>query len=645
MEQPSSSQFNEVPFTEQFQQIKLLKESDSIQISQIHGLSSDHYFIMMVFKKLQSIDKDTFIKNISNLSSIKYPSIFSIIAFEYNNKTTNLPTIFFHGADIQSVKCFEKNDALSNKTLQFKIISAAAFTIHYLWTKQIDIDSICTDDILITKNNEPVIIVSNIFSNSRQDVLKSLGDIIKSVCSINTDETQTSSKEITSNHANDSHHLYMNLYSLCNSSINSNLAMDDIIDYLISSDLDALVDFPHEVEPFILHLFSQSLSEKAVFQLYKKASFQEIRINELTSMVEDLSSEVNELNKLVSHLQQDDNKIESISKEADNIQKKLNGSLSIIQSIIEPGYRIEIPIDNTSIGIFAYLINSQKTPFDRLIVPSQSSGDIYCIIDPDSPGNYSSGSGDYEWVQFEFQDPISVVSFKIKSAHRAFLKTWGLIAYDGDGNEIILYKKKDDPTLNGKYKEITINFKAIEAKRFRIEKFGENWAGTNFMRIKNFEFYSDDPQYLGGVFKTLLERCGGDPHKADVIITASNFDFQRFHLLSPARSLCTLYDEEPPWFQVELNHGRAIIHGYRFQILNNFPINRWQLAASNDSKKWDVIHESEISQSQSTPLSIFGCYSQTPYKYFRFINTSDNSNDDIKLRLRHFDIFGIYLSD
>ena len=43
---------------------------------------------------------------------------------------------------------------------------------------------------------------------------------------------------------------------------------DDIIDYLILSDLDAFADFPHEVEPFILHLFSQSLSEKAVLQLY-----------------------------------------------------------------------------------------------------------------------------------------------------------------------------------------------------------------------------------------------------------------------------------------------------------------------------------------------------------------------------------------
>lgn len=641
MEQPSSSQFNEEPFPEQFQQIKLLKESDSIQISQIKGISSSQYFIMMVFKKLQNIDKDTFIKNISSLSSIKYPSIFSIVAFEFHNETNNLPTIFFNGPDIQNIKCIEKNDISSNKSIQFKIISAVAFTIHYLWTNQIEVDSINADDIFITKNDEPIILVTNILSNLRQNVLKSFGEIIKSVCSINIDEIQANQKD----YINDSNYLYINLYSLCNSNISSNYSMNDIIDYIISADLNTLVDSPQEVEPFILHLFSQSLSEKAVLQLYKKAAYQDIRINELTSIVEDLSNEVNDLNKLVSHLQQNDNKIESISKEADNIQTNLNKSLSVIQSIIDPGYRVEIPINNTSVGIFAYLISSQKAPFDRLVVPSQSSGDVYCIIDPDSPGNYSSGSGDYEWVQFEFKEPISVLSFKIKSAHRAFLRTWGLIAYDDDGKEIILYKKKDDPALNGKFKETTINFKAIEAKKFRIEKFGKNWAETNFMRIKNFEFYSDDPQYIGGVFKTLLERCGGDPHKADVLITASNFDFQRFHRINPERSLCTLYDEEAPWFQVELNHGRAVIHGYRFQTLNNFPISKWQIAGSNDNQKWDTIHENEISQSQTTPLMIFGCYSHTPYKYFRFINTSDNPNDDIKLRLRHFDIFGIYLSD
>ena len=74
-------------------------------------------------------------------------------------------------------------------------------------------------------------------------------------------------------------------------------------------------------------------------------------------MVEDLSSEVKKNNKLVSQIKKDDNKIKSISKEEGNIQKKkkikINGSLSIIQSIIEPGFQIEIPIDNSLIGIFS----------------------------------------------------------------------------------------------------------------------------------------------------------------------------------------------------------------------------------------------------------------------------------------------------
>ncbi|KAK8895054.1 hypothetical protein M9Y10_023496 [Tritrichomonas musculus] len=642
MENHLSNQFSEKPFPEKFQQVNILKESNLVQISQIMGLSTSQHFIMMTFKNLQNISKETFIENISKLISIKYPSIYPIIAFEYHNEDTNLPTLFFNGVDVQNAKCIEKDNVSSNKTAQFKVISAIAFSIHYLWTQNIELDSINLDNILMIGDYNPVILITNIFSTSRQDVLKSYGEIIKSVCSESFNNSQLNNDKSSNDYSGN---LFTNLYSLCNSNFLSVYAMNEIIDHLISFDLNSLVESPQDAERFLTHLFSESLSEKAVLQLYKKASLQELKINELTSMIENLNDEVCELNKLVISLKQDENKINSISKEADQIQEKLNGSLSIIKNIIEPGYRVEIPISNSANGIFAYLINSQKSPFDHLVVPSQSSGDIYCIIDPDSPGNYSSGSGEYEWIQFEFKEPITALSLKIKSAHRAFLKTWGFIAYDEDGKEVILYKTKDDPTLNGKYKETIINFKAIEAKKFRIEKFGENWAGTNFMRIKNFELYSDDPQYIGGIFKTLLERANGDPHKADVLITASNFDFQRFHLLSPARSLCTLYDQEPPWFQVELNHGRAIIHGYRFQILNNFPIDKWQVAGSNDKENWDIIHESEISQSQSTPISIFGVYSQRPYRYFRFINASENLNDDIKLRLRHFDIFGIYLSD
>lgn len=642
MENHLTNQFSEKPFPEKFQQVNILKESNLVQISQIKGLSTSQYFIMMTFKNLQNISKETFIENISKLISIKYPSIYPIIAFEYHNEDTNLPTLFFNGVDVQNAKCLEKDNISSNKTAQFKVISAIAFSIHYLWTQNIELDSINLDNILMIGDYNPVILITNIFSTSSQDVLKSYGEIIKSVCSESFNNSQLNNGKSSNDYSGN---LFTNLYSLCNSNFLSVYAMNEIIDHLISFDLNSFVESPQDAERFLTHLFSESLSEKAVLQLYKKASLQELKINELTSMIENLNDEVCELNKLVISLKQDENKINSISKEADQIQEKLNGSLSIIKNIIEPGYRVEIPISNSANGIFAYLINSQKSPFDHLVVPSQSSGDIYCIIDPDSPGNYSSGSGEYEWIQFEFKEPITALSFKIKSAHRAFLKTWGFIAYDEDGKEVILYKTKDDPTLNGKYKETIINFKAIEAKKFRIEKFGENWAGTNFMRIKNFELYSDDPQYIGGIFKTLLERANGDPHKADVLITASNFDFQRFHLLSPARSLCTLYDQEPPWFQVELNHGRAIIHGYRFQILNNFPIDKWQVAGSNDKENWDIIHESEISQSQSTSINIFGVYSQRPYRYFRFINASENLNDDIKLRLRHFDIFGIYLSD
>ncbi|OHS99634.1 hypothetical protein TRFO_33868 [Tritrichomonas foetus] len=397
------------------------------------------------------------------------------------------------------------------------------------------------------------------------------------------------------------------------------------------------------VELFLSKIFTESLSEQSLLQLYRKSNQQQRQINELSSTIENLTEELREMSQIIFKLQNNQNQIQEVTKKAIDLDENVKQKLSILKSLIDPIHRIEIPLDNSRNGIFAYLINNQTSKFDRDLVPSQSSGDVYCIIDENNPGNFSSGSGDYEWVQFEFKEPISLVSFMIRSAHRAFLKTWNLVAYDDHENEIILYQTKDNPSLNGKNKEVILNVKAYKAQTFRLEKLGENWAGTNFMRIQQIEFYSDDPKYLGGVFKTLLEEAGGDPHKADVFITSSNFDFQRFHKLSPSRSLCTLYDQDSPWFQVELTKGFAIVHGYRIQILDNFPIYKWQLIGSNDKENWDVIHEVSISQNDCSSLMIFECNSKLPYSTFRFLNTMENKNDDLKLRLKHFDIFGIYL--
>lgn len=603
--------------------LNIIKESESIIIATSN-------YLHLTFKSLKNeFTEETFNEKVSLLSDINFNPILSINSYQYDNSISHLPTILLNIPHKMSAL----DTSRLTPTLRFKILLNLIFTFRFFIEKGIKLDPFTIDNILISADNTPYLYVTN-FTNSNEDnVFQSIVSLIKTLCS-NSNESEMTFV----------HNFYSELYSTFQNSHYNLSSIEGILDTFITSDLTTLTDNAEDAEEYLGQLLYQSFSAKGLLKLYRNAISQKRRINELNESIESIENEMRELNGLVMSVKRDDSRIDQLTIQSQEFQTKLDQSISLFQTLSSPTSRFEIPLETVANGIFATLINSQKSRFDHLVVPSQSSGDVYFIIDQNSTGNYSSGSGDYEWVQFDFKEPISIVSFQIQSAHRAFLKNWAVVAYDEDGGEITLYKTENDPALNGVDNKVYKTVKAVEAKSFRIEKFGCNWSGTNFMRIKNFEFFSDDPKYKGGVFKSLIEKANGDPHKADVYITASNFDFKRFHKICPSRSLCTLYDETQPWFQVELTCGRAIVHGYRLQMLTNFPLSCWRLAGSNDKENWDTIHDAEVPANKTAPILLFNCSSQTPYKYFRFINT-ENANDDLKLRLKHFDIFGVYLSD
>lgn len=377
--------------------------------------------------------------------------------------------------------------------------------------------------------------------------------------------------------------------------------------------------------------------------------FQTQNIVELTTVNRSLTNEITSLRKIVYKGKTNDNKINEIEQRLNLLEQRNERLTEALSGFMDKDQLITLPLDNQNNGILAYLINSQDSFFDKTVVTRQSSGDVWEIIDENTFTNYSSGSGDYEWVQFEFPEEISVTSFYIKSAHRSFLRTWNFVAYDNQSTRIVLHEAVDDQTLNGKYKETKINVKATSARVFRIEKNGPNWSNTNFFRLKHVELYSDNPKYLGGVFKTLLKESNGDSHHAKVNVTASNFDFRHFHEVNPSKSLCTLDDPELPWIQFELTKGKAVITGYRMQQLTNWPFGSWSVQGSNkgktDSDDWTVIHRVNTEE-KFKDVIVQSCRSDGAFKYFRLVcETPPPDNDVLKLRLRHFDIFGSYIPD
>jgi hypothetical protein len=204
-----------------------------------------------------------------------------------------------------------------------------------------------------------------------------------------------------------------------------------------------------------------------------------------------------------------------------------------------------------------------------------------------------------------------------------------------------LYSTKDNQDLNGPGKEVTIDVFPTVSRVFRLDKQGRNWAGTNFVRVKNIELFSDDPDFAGGVFKTLVAQAKGDPHHADVVVSASNFDFQRVHELSPSRSICTLFDQDQPCLQFEIVNGRVIIQGYRMQQLSGFGFEKWSVQGSNDGAEWIVLDRRDSSDDML--VKMYRCDTHLAVKFVRLVSEEESDGDDVKLRLRHFDVFGIYL--
>lgn len=215
------------------------------------------------------------------------------------------------------------------------------------------------------------------------------------------------------------------------------------------------------------------------------------------------------------------------------------------------------------------------------------------VIDPNSRNNDSSGDAEIAWIQFEFPRAITVTGFRIQSAHRAFLRTWSFMALDREGHRTVLYSVVDDARLNGTGNALRADVRATSSRIFRIEKRGVNWNDTGFFRVKNVELFS--VEFPDGVFKTLVGRVH-DPHRADVLVTASNFDFQDYHRMGTDRALCTLADSGHPWIQWELTRGMAVVQAYRMKQIEGQLVDLWSLQASNDAADWTVIDRRENPQ-------------------------------------------------
>ena len=313
-----------------------------------------------------------------------------------------------------------------------------------------------------------------------------------------------------------------------------------------------------------------------------------------------------------------------------------------------PSQDIIVKFDSTH-GVIDLLKNS-KSSFDKVVIASQSSGDIYQIINPSSPDRYTSSSDGNSWIQFYFPEPLKLQGIVLTSSRNHFIKSWRFVCIDEYGVKKTIYENDNESKLNESHGELTVTFPAVTSSIFRIEQAGPAWDGENAISLKNVEFKAKGNQYQNGVFASMLEECGGIPHRTKVLISSNDFDFETFHIISTENCIQTYSKPSPSWFQVEFTQGSLRTFGYRIKRNQQMLLRGWSLRATNDPtqplNKWDVIHNvTELIEGELKTISTFKCKSKRFYKYFRIVQEKECWDGSNALEFCHFDLFGHYRED
>lgn len=304
-------------------------------------------------------------------------------------------------------------------------------------------------------------------------------------------------------------------------------------------------------------------------------------------------------------------------------------------------------VSDTEIGILRYLQLCQKSNFKRKFFSSQSSAELFGIVNPDSQNYYGSPDKGDAWVQFEFPCEVTVYAFLIQSYLSCFIKSYRMISINEDFSETVLYSTNAETGLKGELKEVVHRLeKPVKTRKIRFEQTGRSWTDKNFIGIKRMDFRTN--QCEGYYLEHLMKCVGGDPHKIPVQITSRYFDVYSFTMMNPSSYICTFDSPSPSWFQVEIAEGRVSVVGYRIKRHEALKIRSWTIRGSNDPTleldKWTEVDRVE-EEKEGPLLKTYRCKKSSPFKFIRLVMAGPGWNDRDYLAFWHFELFGDYIID
>ena len=287
----------------------------------------------------------------------------------------------------------------------------------------------------------------------------------------------------------------------------------------------------------------------------------------------------------------------------------------------------------------------EKNHFDHFFIASQSSCDIYNLIDPNTEDSFCTPAYSKHVIEFELEKKVTINGMKIYSSFKYFPKSFN-IEIDGE----IVFTTKNAEELNGKNKEMVINFNQKRTNKIKFIKIGPNWdKNTEYVMIKRIELLSNESEYSNGVFAALVNKSENkDPHKSRVFITSTNYGFNSFYSGKISGNTSTL-NELNSWFQIEFTHGCAFLTGFLLERGHQYESKNFKIVGTDDIRNpidsWITlieINEKTLNDHRNPDVYKFNKLSH-PVRFVRFIQIGPNWSDNNFLKFHHFDLFGRYI--
>jgi hypothetical protein len=281
-------------------------------------------------------------------------------------------------------------------------------------------------------------------------------------------------------------------------------------------------------------------------------------------------------------------------------------------------------------GRWIEFLVGRSSKFERDCILSQSSNDLYNLIDAESGGSFSTGDSGEAWVCVEFRDPVTISEVEIQSRASHVPRSFDVVLMNPDGE--IVRKEIRDANLNGTKKRERYDVGEMSVQSLKIEQKGPNSEGGQFLVFQSLELFSKSGEFRSGVFRSLFREHRNDIRQF-VCVTARDGDLTDIHSISPRTNVCTVPGHRE-WVEVDLIDHRLFISSYRLRRESDAALRSWSLVGSNDRRQglddWtrlDSRHESQRGEFEE--LHVFECYGG-PFPYFRLTH----------LRFWHLELFG-----